>query len=144
MRYRFAAVGDIPALARLNQHLVEDEGHRNRHKSYPWLEDRMRSFLQGDYRAVLFEDSGQVVGYALYIDDIEQADTIYLRQFFVRRDCRRQGIGRRAFRLLKDEIWPPGKRLTVGVLWRNEVGRAFWEAVGFTKYALELEMHSES
>ena len=92
MRYRLATLGDPPTLARLNQQLVEDEGHRNRCKPYSWLEDRMRSFLQGGYRAVLFEDSGQVVAYALHIDDSEQPDTVCLRQFFLCRARRRQGM----------------------------------------------------
>lgn len=79
MNYRIAAVEDVPLLARMNRELVEDEGHRNRFHTNSWFEDRMRGFLNGDYRAVLFERDGRVVAYALYTEPMEQADTVYLR-----------------------------------------------------------------
>ena len=143
MHYRFATDADLTALTRLNRQLIEDEGHHNRAKSDAELEERMRDFLAGDYQAVLFEDAGRIVAYALYTNHSEHndtIDTIYLRQFFVCRDCRRKGIGRAAIRVLKEEIWPKKKRLTVGVLWHNDVGRAFWQAVGYKAYSLDLEI----
>ena len=140
MNYRFATLGDVPALARMNRQLVEDEQHRNRFRSDAWFEERMRGFLSGVYRAVLFDLEGQVVGYALYTGHPDHADSLYLRQIFVSRSHRRQGIGREAMRMLRDEIWPRDKRITVEVLVGNEAARAFYEAVGFTPYSIELEM----
>ena len=140
MEYRFATLDDVPALARMNRQLVEDERHRNRLKSDAWLEERMRGFLTGGYQAVLFELAGDVVAYALYAAHTDRSNTIHLRQIFVDRARRRQGIGREAMRILTEEIWPADKRLTVAVLVGNRVARAFYKAVGFKEYSLELEI----
>lgn len=140
MKYRFATLDDVPLLARMNKQLVEDEQHRNRFKSEEWFAERMRGFLAGEYRAVLFEIEAAVVGYALYRNHPEHGDTIYLRQIFVDRAHRRQGIGKRALRLLKEEILPPGKRRVVEVLVGNHAAREFYRAAGFHEYSLELEI----
>jgi len=140
VRYRLATLDDVPALSRMNRQLVEDEQHHNRFKPDAWFEARMRGFLAGEYQAVLFERDGEVVAYALYRDHPEHGDTVYLRQIFVERGHRRQGIGREAMRILIDEIWPPDKRLTVEVLVGNSAARAFYGAVGFREYSLELEI----
>jgi GNAT superfamily N-acetyltransferase len=100
----------------------------------------MRGFLTGNYHAVLFEVAGETVAYALYVDHPDHADTIYLRQIFVHRARRRQGIGREAMRILMQEVWPPDKRLTVEVLVGNSAAQAFYEAVGFQPCSLELEV----
>ena len=124
----------------MNRQLVEDEKHRNRFKSEAWFEERMRGFLTGRYKAILFEIEGKVVAYALYTDHADHNDTIYLRQIFVDRAHRRQGIGRKAIKILREEIWPRNKRVTVGVLFGNQDARAFYKAVGFKEYSLELEI----
>lgn len=100
------------------------------------LGERMAKWLAGEYRAVLFSD-GEPVAYALYRPEAEQ---VYLRQFFVCRERRRSGIGRAAFEILRNEIWPKEKRLTVDVLCRNEAGIAFWRSVGYRDYCLSLEI----
>jgi predicted acetyltransferase len=69
---------------------------------------------------------------------------IYLRQLFVARDRRRQGIGRRALELLRTQVWPKSTRLTVDVLVTNQPALAFWRAVGYRDYSLTLEMRPES
>jgi GNAT superfamily N-acetyltransferase len=120
----------------LNHQLIRDEGHRNR-MTVPELEQRMREWLAGEYVAVLFEERGEVLAYALYR---EQPEEIYLRQLFVIRDRRRQGIGGRALQLLRSKHWPENKRLTVDVLVRNEAAVAFWRASGFQDYSLMLEI----
>jgi ribosomal protein S18 acetylase RimI-like enzyme len=140
MRYRFATLDDVSLLTRMNRQLVEDEQHRNRFKPDAWFEKRMRGFLTEGYRAVLFEVEGEVVAYALYTDHPDHSDTIYLRQIFVDRARRRRGIGREAMRLLKEEIRPQGKRLTVEVLVGNQAAQAFFKNVGFREYSVELEI----
>lgn len=137
MTFRFATLDDCPLLAELNHQLLEDESHRNRFMTLPQLEGRMRVFLSGEYRAVMFEDGKDIVAYALYR---EQPDEIYLRQLFVVRERRRYGLGRRAVEILRSDIWPKGKRLTVDVLLGNTSAIAFWRAVGFKDYLLGLEM----
>ena len=103
----------------------------------PELEQRMKSWLASEYAAVIFEDDGAVVAYALYR---EQPEEIYLRQLFVVRHRRRQGMGRQAVEILRSQIWPKNKRLTVGVLVRNTAAVAFWRAVGYRDYSLTLEI----
>ncbi len=61
----------------------------------PELERRMKSWLASEYTAVLFKIDGAVVAYAVYAEEPEK---IYLRQLFVARNRRRQGIGRRPWR----------------------------------------------
>jgi ribosomal protein S18 acetylase RimI-like enzyme len=139
MKHRFAMLKDVPLLARLNRQLVEDEGHRNRLQTDAWLEKRMRVFLTGEYRAVLFELDGKTVAYVLYTDRTEHADTIYLRQIFVDRTSRRKGVGREVMRTLLEEIWPADKRVTVGVLQDNKAAIALYKSVGFRPYSIELE-----
>ena len=56
------------------------------------------------------------------------------------RNRRRQGVGRKAFEILRAQIWPASKRLTVEVLVQNAAAVAFWRAVGCKDYSLKLEI----
>jgi predicted acetyltransferase len=106
------------------------------------LEDRMRGWLaSGVYRAVLFEDAGEVVAYALYSQTEAE---VHLRQFFVARARRRSGLGRQAVEMLRTSVWPRDRRLTVSVLVANERGVAFWRAMGYRDYVLSLEIVPET
>jgi len=141
MEYRFAEASDVALLAQLNEQLIRDEGHRSR-LSAKEVEPRLRRWFDEGYRAVLFEDGGEVVAYALYrpaeSDDAGQ-EAIYLRQFLVRRECRGRGVGREAFGLLEERIWPRGCRITADVLCTNKSAYGFWKAVGFRDYAILME-----
>jgi hypothetical protein len=67
-------------MAAMNHELIRDEGHRNPMTPID-LEPRTRGWLgSGDFRAMIFEDGGAVVAYALYR---ELADEVHLRHFFV-------------------------------------------------------------
>jgi predicted acetyltransferase len=136
LQYRAATADDVQVLAKLNQQLIEDERHHNP-MNLTELEKRMRSMLEGDYTATLFEIGERVVAYALWT---EQPDWVYLRQFFVARDCRRRGIGAQAVRVLTDEVLPGEKRVRVNVLIGNQPGLEFWRAVGFADYLITLEL----
>ena len=136
MTYRRATPDDCSLLAELNHQLIRDEGHRNS-MTVAELERRMRDWLTSEYRAVLYEDGGGVIAYALFR---EQPEEIYLRQLFVVRHRRSQGIGRRAVEILRSQVWPKTKRLTVDVLVANRRGVAFWREVGYTDYCLSLEI----
>jgi ribosomal protein S18 acetylase RimI-like enzyme len=136
LQYRMATAEDIALLARLNRQLIEDEGHRNR-MTLPELAERLRQWLTTEYTAVIFEQGPLPVAYALFRPE---ADSIYLRQFLVERQYRRQGIGRQAMQLLLSDIWPAGQRITLDVLVHNRRGQAFWHALGFQDYAITLEM----
>jgi predicted acetyltransferase len=136
MNFRCATQQDCALLAELNHQLIRDEGHRNP-MTVPELEQRMKDWLSSEYRAVLFEETGELVAYALYR---EQPDEIYLRQLFVVRRRRRKGLGRAAFEILRNKIWPANKRLTVESLVQNQTAVAFWRAMGYQDYSLKLEI----
>src|SRR5579862_6003722 len=136
LNFHRATVDDCPHLAELNHQLIRDEGHRNK-MTVPELEQRMRGWLQSDYSAIIFEEGGELVAYALYR---EQPEELYLRQLFVVQKRRRQGIGRAAMEILRAQIWPKNKRLTVEVLVRNNAAVTFWRAVGYQDYSLMLEI----
>jgi len=139
MTFRPANLDDCGLLAELNHQLIQDEGHRNP-MTIPQLEQRMRYWLSGEYRAVVFEKADEVVAYALFR---EQPQEIYLRQLFVVRDKRRLGIGAKAVEVLRSNLWPKNKRLTVDVLVTNQSAIAFWRAMGYVDYALTLEIMPE-
>ncbi len=75
-RYRFASPEDADVIASMNLQLIRDEGHRNP-MDIPALRDRMSSWLQGDYEAVLFDEDGGSVGYALFK---REPEFVYLRR----------------------------------------------------------------
>ena len=65
MEHRFATEADLDRLAAWNRELIEDERADNP-MDQPALRERMRGWLAGEYRAVLFEEGGEPVAYALY------------------------------------------------------------------------------
>jgi GNAT superfamily N-acetyltransferase len=136
VHFRNAGAEDAGTLAPLNAHLIRDEGHRNP-MSVPQLAERMAIWLRGDYRAVIFESSEAVVGYALYRPE---SDHVYLRQFFVVPEYRRRGVGRQALQWLWRNSWAEAPRLRIDVLVGNTVGAAFWRGVGFKDYCITMEM----
>jgi GNAT superfamily N-acetyltransferase len=136
MEGRFAKPDDAPLLAEMNKQLIEDEGHRNP-MGVEQLTDRMRGWLEGQYRAALFTQAGQVVGYALWRPE-EQG--YYLRQFFISRPHRRTGLGRAGVDWLRRNAWADASRVSLEVLVANRRGLAFWRSVGFGDYCLRMEM----
>src|SRR5262245_30194465 len=109
MRYRQATSADTALLAELNRQLIDDEGSGHQ-AALSDLTTHIKHWLTTDHKAALFEQDDQIVAYAIYR---EQPDAVYLRQFFVDRRYRRQGIGRRAIQLLLSEVWPHKRRVVV-------------------------------
>jgi GNAT superfamily N-acetyltransferase len=136
LTWRDASDSDIGLLADWNRQLIREEQHRNG-MTVAQLAERMRNWLKkGEYRAVLFS-ADEPVCHAVFRRDTE---LIHLRQFFVRPDRRRSGIGRAAVAILREQIWPRDVRLTVDVLCHNQGGAAFWRSVGYRDYNLTLEI----
>jgi GNAT superfamily N-acetyltransferase len=140
LKFRKATVEDAALLGELNHQLIQDEGHDNP-MTAPQLARRMRGWLTGEYRAIIFEDEQGLGGYALYE---EEESEVYLRHFFVARSRRRQGVGREAINHLISRVWPANRRLTVSVLARNQGALAFWKATGYSEYSLTLEIRPPS
>ncbi len=53
--WREASEADVDLVAEWNHQLIRDEGHRNP-MTVEALADRMRNWLRGEYRAVVFSD----------------------------------------------------------------------------------------
>lgn len=134
MKLRHASKGDLPLLAELNRQLIQDEQAQNP-MSLTELKERMSQWLASEYRAVIFEVASDPIAYALYRPSEEG---VYLRQFLVIRKHRRQGLGRQAIELFREQVVPTGTALTLEVLVHNEEGLAFWRALGFRKHAVSF------
>ena len=140
MQIRHATQKDIPLLAELNHQLQEDE-HTPYLMSGRELEARFRKWLEQDYKAVFFDHSEEVVAYAVYRLD---EDGLYLRQFHVLRNHRRQGIGRRAISLFRDQIVSADQALTLEAFVHNDRAIAFWQAVGFRKHTISFRIDAQT
>lgn len=136
MEHHFATDNDLDLLAEWNHQLIRDEGHRNS-MTVMELRERMRGFLADEYTAVIFGSKAEPVAFALYK---ENETEICLRQLFVKQNHRRKGIGRAAMNLLRNQLWPRKKRLTVEVLTTNTPGIAFWRSIGYKDYCITLEI----
>jgi GNAT superfamily N-acetyltransferase len=141
---RQATLDDVALLARMNRGLIDDERARNP-MNLAQLEERMCGWLErGEYRGELFYREGEPVAYALY--QLRQDEyyrehvEVYLRQFYVERAFRRQGVGRAAIDLLSRTRLPAGCAVSIDVLTTNSRGYAFWSSVGFR--AQQTRMHA--
>jgi GNAT superfamily N-acetyltransferase len=136
VEYRYAVQDDAPFLAEINRQLIEDEWDGGG-MSLDRLEARMRRWLaDDDYKAILFLEEGATVAYTLISVD---EDSAYIRHFFVLKEHRGRGVGRRAIQFLFREIVPDTMRVTLDVLASNGTGHAFWRSVGFRDYAVRME-----
>jgi GNAT superfamily N-acetyltransferase len=135
MHYRHATTADAAVLAAMNRQLILDEGHRNS-MTLAELEQRLAGWLAGEYRAVLFEDGGNAIGYVLFR---REPEFVYLRQLFVRAEHRRRGVARTALAWLREHVWSDAPRIRIDVLLGNAGAIAFWRSVGFSDYCLTME-----
>lgn len=135
MHWELATREHCRRLAEMNQQLIVDQGHHNP-MDVDELEERMERWLSAEYRGVLFRREKKLVAYAIFRDD--EWGRVYVRQFFVARGSRRQGVGKMAIELFRREI-VAGKTVMLEVLLHNQVGRAFWETLGFREYCVMLK-----
>lgn len=133
---RAARADEFDRLVGWNVALIRDEGNDSG-LTQAEVAARLREWLAGDYRAHVFEVDGTPYGYAIHR---ELADITHLRHFFVASSHRRRGLGRRAFEVLRREVFPRDRRLLVEALVSNAAGIAFWEDVGFMQRYVGLQM----
>jgi GNAT superfamily N-acetyltransferase len=138
---RAATDSDLAQLARMNKELIEDEGCRNP-MSVAELEQRMRGWLHGEWQVVLFSERSTVIGYAVYQfrkdEYFPDQTVVYLRQMFVERSQRSQGLGARALRLLAQTRFPRDATVEIDVLATNPRGAKFWSQVGFQPHCTTM------
>jgi len=136
LAFRWATADDCDRLGAWNRELIDDELHDNPMNARE-LADRMRGWLAAEFRAVIFEQRGVPVAYALFR---EIPEGMHLRQFFVVRTERRRGIGTGALALLRLHVFAPDKRVLVEAMERNFGGLAFWRSMGFVDRYVGLEL----
>jgi ribosomal protein S18 acetylase RimI-like enzyme len=124
-------------LANMNRLLIWDEKHRNK-MTIRRLTQRMKKWLSSDYQAFLFLNKDKVFGYCLFVKTKEY---VYIRQFYIKRDSRRLGLGKKTIGLLRKTVWEKDKRLRLDVLVTNLRGISFWKSVGFKDYCLTMELN---
>jgi GNAT superfamily N-acetyltransferase len=138
MDWKICTTDDLDEVATLNGLLHEGEG------AVPMdvgdIGERLSRWLASDYTAVLFSTNGQTVAYALFRPtdkDSEGLDPgVFIRQFYVVRDRRRSGVGRQAFEILRDHVWPTNCGILLDTEYENSRAQNFWRSVGFSEYQL--------
>ncbi|NIK70576.1 MULTISPECIES: GNAT family N-acetyltransferase [unclassified Paenibacillus] len=131
---RMGCEADLELLADLNQQLIEDEPHDNA-MTVGELMERMRHFIETAYKAYLFERGSEIIGYAL-VDHTRQP--LYIRQFFICRDQRRNGYGKIAFGKLAALLQTD--QLDIEVMYWNEAAYAFWGSLGFRERSIYMRL----
>jgi len=141
LRLKSANLDDLELLAEMNKRLIEDEGSSNP-MSLLELQERMRGFLAADWLADMIMRNEDIVGYALYRFNPHLYDAgkknVYLRQYFIKREYRRQGIGLLGLEMLKEQRFGEVETLEIDVLSDNASGREFWTKVGLTPYSINM------
>lgn len=136
MLIRECTYQDVPQLALMNKHLIEDEKSSNP-MTVAELECRMRGFISDEYNAYFFIEDDIVLGYAL----VKHTSTpLYLRQFYIEREFRRKHYGKRAFQQLMEYIQTD--IIDIEVLPWNERGYLFWKSCGFDDVCISMRYKS--
>ena len=144
---RAATRADLPLLAAMNRRMVEDERNVNP-MDLAALEARMANWLVGDWRVDLILADGETAGYAVYRPQANEyfptRPRTFLRHFYVERELRGRGVGRRAFAALVAERFPPGGEVVLEVLESNPGGRRFWERMGLWPHCTTMILPAEA
>lgn len=118
-------LADVTQLALLNKQLIDDEKSNNT-MSIKELEERMHEFITTEYDAYFFIKQETVVGYALVKNT---CNPLYLRQFLIDREYRKNHYGTQAFHTLMGYL--NVNSIDIEVLPWNEPGIRFWGSLGF-------------
>ena len=133
---------ELRRVAQMNIQLQRDEGSRE--MSTEDALARLERWLKKTYRCIVFTQAGKIIGYAVYRPTNPDAEGhlggIYVRQFFVVPALRRHGIGRRAFTLLRAEVFPRGCYVTLSARSQNHAGQVFWQSLGFVPHSVRYEL----
>lgn len=124
----------VPQLAIFNKQLIEDEKSDNPMTIHE-LENRMDDFLKTEYDAFFFEANNAIVGYALVKTS---CSPLYLRQFFIGREYRKNHCGTEAFHALLEYLNVDS--IDIEVLSGNEQGNRFWESLGFKEVSRYMRL----
>ena len=132
------SVRDARMLAVMNKRLIEDEKSDNPMNTDE-LENRMKEMLSGGYTAYRFEENGTVIGYALVR---HFPKPLYLRQFYIDREFRREHYGRDAFHQLMETL--QAEEIDIDVLPWNKAGFSFWKSLGFSETCISMHYRRDT
>ena len=125
---------DLDRLAELNKQLIEDEMFDSDF-DIAQLRKRMRDFIHSEYCAFIFNSGNRLIGYAL-VNIIQKP--YYIRHFFICRDVRRLGYGKKTFHKLLGKL--NVDTVDLEVLSWNERGISFWHSLGFKERSKYLRL----
>jgi len=124
MKIKECTIEDVPLLAKLYKLFFEEEkSETNLH--LPHLEERMRGYINSEFKAFLFLQDDKIVGYTLC--DISKTP-VYLRQFFISREERRKGYGKQALAMVMDHL--NIKDSNIDAYHWDDSGSSFLKSVG--------------
>jgi len=143
---RAASRGDVEAILPLWREMMEYHAHLDpRFQPAPraerlWTEALSRWLKDDDYRILVAEAKGRLVGYI--IGTIKSSPPVLLPPRFgfitdicVTPEWRRTGVGRRLYETLQEWFKERGLNIVqLNVAQRNRVSQAFWEEIGFQGY----------
>ena len=118
----------------MNKQLIIDERHSNP-MNIEELKERMIKFIENEYKCYLIKLKQEIIGYCLFLDDL---DSIYVRQLYIKDTYRKQGYARNCIEELKEIEWK-NRKLRTEVLTHNLTGYRFWKKVGFNEYCIVME-----
>ena len=136
MLIKKCSLSDVEELAQLNKQLIEDEKSDNT-MNIEELKARMHGFLENDYAAYFFMEENKIIGYALVR---HTSNPMYLRQFYIDRNFRRQGKGRATLKVLLKEL--KTDKIDIEVLSWNESAIKFWESCGFIERSRYMRLEN--
>ena len=148
MELRTMTAIDIKQVAKWNVQLREDEASKP--LSIEEASERYERWFREDlFQGAIFLIGNQAVGYVLYTNrpmdaDIRGTDSVYVRQFFIVREARRQKLGTHAFNLFLKELVPSALRCSLQVRASNLFGQRFRESLGFKQESVAYELDRAS
>ena len=138
MTFRFANSSDLPVVAQMNRELLQGERLASDLSECEVL-DRLAKWMAEGHRIILFDLECQPVGYALFsFGERLGEQLVYLRHFFIRKEHRRKGYGRKAMEHLESEIWPRGVSVYVDTRAENRGALDFWKSLHFEVFSVTL------
>ncbi len=136
---REATAADVDELAELNRQLIEDEQSRNSWNKKR-LAERISFWVENErFKIVVAIHRERIIAYLVYVqrpDEYEEEQTaVFMRQYFVVRDLRNQGLGKKIFTSMSEQFFAQGVTLWLDVLEHNERAQKFWSDLGFATYS---------
>ncbi|MEO0819241.1 MAG: GNAT family N-acetyltransferase [Pseudomonadota bacterium] len=97
--------------------------------------EKLGKGLDAGQRATLFRHARRTVGFVVWAD---LGDHVFIRNFLIDEDLRRQGLGRTLFERFRTECLAPGTPLRLEA--SADHALRFWEAMGFAAWSTGMRL----